>query len=323
MAYDRYDDRDRGYRGREDYGRERGYGRGHDGDDNWLERAGDRVRGWFAGDDDQDRAPGDQRGTRDRPYEPQGGYAYGGRDQGGWERSDRGYQGGYGRQGPREPGIGASAYGGQGRWNSDDAGRYADTYRSGGDFGHRSGASYGAGGYGDRNYGGPDTARGFHDPHYHEWRQRQMSELDRDYHEYRTENQRRFDEEFHSWRTARQGQRQALAQVREHQEVVGDDGEHVGTVDKVRDDQIILTRNDQAAGGRHHAIPSSWIQGVGEKVMLNRPGAKARAEWRKWERGDQAVGEGRSSRALGDRSASDNGPHVLERSFSGTYDRDD
>jgi len=314
MGNDRYGNRygrERGGRFEEGRGRG-GYDRGRDGDRGWMERAGEQMRGWFGGDDDD---PGRER------------YAYGDRDRGGWERSDRGpnaYQGGYGRQGRgHEPEVGPQAYGGQGMYEDRDAGRYADTYRGGrNEFSHREGAPYGNTGYGDRNYGNQDAqtsgGRGHvHDPHYHQWRERQMSELDRDYHEYRSENQQRFEEEFHSWRTARQGQRAALRQVREHMEVVGDDGEHVGAVDKVRGDQLILTRNDPAAGGRHHAIPSSWIQGVGEKVMLNRSAEKARGAWRDVE------GEG-SSRPLGhenDRNA--DGPHVLERSFSGTYNRDD
>lgn len=116
--------------------------------------------------------------------------------------------------------------------------------------------------------------------------------------------------------------------------MVGDDGARVGTVDKVRGDQIILTKNDPDAGGRHHAIPSSWVQGVGEKVMLNRSAEKARSGWRDWEGehareesrggGGQREGQGMTSPALGhERDRPDEGPHVLERSFSGTYDRKD
>ena len=97
------------------------------------------------------------------------------------------------------------------------------------------------------------------DSDYHSWRQGQMSQLDRDYDEYRRENRAKFENEFTAWRTGRQGQRDLLTKVDEHMEVVGSDGTHVGTVDKVRGDRILLTKSDQDAGGRHHSIPSSWL----------------------------------------------------------------
>ena len=95
------------------------------------------------------------------------------------------------------------------------------------------------------------------DRDYHSWRQGQMSQLDRDYDEYRRENRSKFENEFTTWRTSRQGQRELLNKVDEHMDVVGSDGAHVGTVDKVRGDRILLTKNDADAGGRHHSIPSS------------------------------------------------------------------
>ena len=86
---------------------------------------------------------------------------------------------------------------------------------------------------------------GRHDPHYGEWRQRQIDSLDRDYDEYRRENQSRFESEFADWRDQRQGKRQLLGQIREHMEVVGIDEEHVGTVDRIAGDRIILTKSDR------------------------------------------------------------------------------
>ena len=88
------------------------------------------------------------------------------------------------------------------------------------------------------------SASGLHDPHYGEWRRRQIDALDRDYDEYRRENQSRFENEFSDWRTTRQGKRQLLGNVREHMTVVGSDDEQIGTVDCVRGDQIILTKGD-------------------------------------------------------------------------------
>ena len=101
-----------------------------------------------------------------------------------------------------------------------------------------------------------DEARYGGDTDYHSWRRGQIAALDRDYNEYRRENQSRFDKEFGSWRQERQGQRDSLNRVDEHMEVVGSDGAHVGTVDKVRGDRILLTKSDKDAGGHHHSIPS-------------------------------------------------------------------
>ena len=39
-----------------------------------------------------------------------------------------------------------------------------------------------------------------------------------------------------------------LTQIREHMEVIGADGVHVGTVDKVEGDRIKLTKADSGAG---------------------------------------------------------------------------
>ncbi|MET4896501.1 DUF2171 domain-containing protein [Sphingomonadaceae bacterium jetA1] len=118
------------------------------------------------------------------------------------------------------------------------------------------------------------------DEDYHHWRTGQIAALDRDYDEYRNENRSKFHNEFNTWRTERQGQRGLLSKVTEHQEVVGSDGSHVGTVDKVRGDRILLTRNDKDAGGQHHSIPSRWLKSVEDKVTLAKTAAEAKAQWR-------------------------------------------
>lgn len=118
------------------------------------------------------------------------------------------------------------------------------------------------------------------DPHYGQWRRERIAEIDRDYNEYRRENADRFHREFTGWRTERQGQRDGLGRVSEHMEVLGSDGEHLGTVDKVRGDRIILTKNDPNAGGHHHSIPSRWIQSVDDKVTLRKTTEEARKAWK-------------------------------------------
>jgi hypothetical protein len=158
-----------------------------------------------------------------------------------------------------------------------------------------------------------DTYRGRrerpeHDPRYHAWRDRQMAEFDRDYDEYRREQQSGFDSDFGGWRTRRQTQRGSLGVVQEHQEVVGSDGKHVGTVDHVRGDRILLTKTDKDAGGHHHSIPSSWITRVADKVEIGKTAEQAQAHWKDEERGGFFRDDERGD-----------GPNVLNRSFSGTY----
>jgi hypothetical protein len=153
-----------------------------------------------------------------------------------------------------------------------------------------------------------------HDPHYAEWRQRRMSEFDRDYDEYRRENQSRFDREFGEWRQRRGEQRAALGRVREHMDVTGSDGGHVGTVDCTRGDRVVLTRSDEVSGGVHHVIPCAWIDRVDDKVVLNIEAEEARRRWQTEDRG----------RALFERKdLGQFGPHVLNRSFAGTYPDED
>ena len=65
----------------------------------------------------------------------------------------------------------------------------------------------------------------------------------------------------------------ALAeQITEHMAIVGSDGGHVGTVDKVEEDRIKLTKQDDP-GGRamhHHYLPVSAVASVdGNEVRLN------------------------------------------------------
>ena len=56
-----------------------------------------------------------------------------------------------------------------------------------------------------------------------------------------------------------------VAKIREHADVIGADGVHVGTVDRVEADRIKLTRNDSGEGshkGHHHFIPLSLVAEV-------------------------------------------------------------
>jgi len=156
------------------------------------------------------------------------------------------------------------------------------------------------------------------DDHYHNWRRQRIAELDRDYDEYRRENAQRFESEFDTWRRERQGQRDCLRHVTEHMEVVGLDGSHVGTVDKVRGDRIILTKSDPDAHGHHHSVPSRWIDSVDDKVKLRKTAEQAKAHWRDEERSGALFGEGHAESRGEDRQQWST-EHNLNRSFSGTY----
>jgi hypothetical protein len=149
------------------------------------------------------------------------------------------------------------------------------------------------------------------DPHYDSWRQRHLNDLDRDYDDYRREHQAKFESDFGSWREKRQQKRGLLGMIREHMEVVGNDDEHVGTVDKVISDRIILTKSDPESGGAHHSLSCSDIDRVeGSKVILDCSADQARNRWRDESRG----------RALFEREdQGEMGPRALDRSFEGTY----
>jgi hypothetical protein len=67
--------------------------------------------------------------------------------------------------------------------------------------------------------------------------------------------------------------------IREHMEVIGSDGPHVGTVDHVEGNTIRLTRNDPKAHGSHHWIPMDWVQSVDSVVRLNRSCDDAVRNW--------------------------------------------
>ena len=83
-----------------------------------------------------------------------------------------------------------------------------------------------------------------------------------------------------------------LSEVREHMEVIGADGVHVGTVDKVEGDRIKLTKADSGShSGHHHYISGGLVAAVEDgKVRLSAAGANAALL--EEEKGGEALGEG-------------------------------
>jgi hypothetical protein len=73
--------------------------------------------------------------------------------------------------------------------------------------------------------------------------------------------------------------------IREHMEVIGADGVHLGTVDKIDGDRIKLTKKDSGAeiegaegahAGHHHYISVGLVADVeGEQVRLSATAANA------------------------------------------------
>jgi hypothetical protein len=68
--------------------------------------------------------------------------------------------------------------------------------------------------------------------------------------------------------------------IKEHMEVIGSDGAHVGTVDNLEgSDKIKLTKSDAKSGGQHHIIPLAWVDKVDDKVRLKKSAKAAMADW--------------------------------------------
>jgi len=64
-----------------------------------------------------------------------------------------------------------------------------------------------------------------------------------------------------------------MKEIKEHMEIIGADGVHIGTVDKIEGARIKLTKNDSGEGshkGHHHFIEKRLVADVeGDKVRLS------------------------------------------------------
>ncbi|OLP53634.1 hypothetical protein BJF92_05635 [Rhizobium rhizosphaerae] len=68
------------------------------------------------------------------------------------------------------------------------------------------------------------------------------------------------------------------SEIREHAEVIGADGMHVGTVDRVEGNRIKLTKKDSGSehDGHHHFIPLDLVESVDDnRVRLSRSSGDA------------------------------------------------
>jgi hypothetical protein len=70
------------------------------------------------------------------------------------------------------------------------------------------------------------------------------------------------------------------SQIREHMEVLGSDGVHVGVVDAIEGGRLKLTRRDPAAAGTHHFIGLDQVASIEEGALrLARPASEEIANW--------------------------------------------
>ncbi|MCP9221599.1 DUF2171 domain-containing protein [Erythrobacter sp. LQ02-29] len=61
--------------------------------------------------------------------------------------------------------------------------------------------------------------------------------------------------------------------IKEHMEVADANGQHVGTVDEVKDDRIKLTKSD-ASDGSHHFIPLDDVEKLDDNRVYLKQGAR-------------------------------------------------
>jgi len=68
-----------------------------------------------------------------------------------------------------------------------------------------------------------------------------------------------------------------LSQLREHMEIVGADGVHIGTLDKVEGHRLKLSKRDSGSHhGHHHYISSGLVAAVeGDRIRLSANGDAA------------------------------------------------
>jgi hypothetical protein len=68
--------------------------------------------------------------------------------------------------------------------------------------------------------------------------------------------------------------------IREHMEIVGNDGEHVGIVVGIDPDGEIKISRSDTPDRLHHFLPLATVEFVDDRVHLNRTSTRAMAEWR-------------------------------------------
>jgi len=84
----------------------------------------------------------------------------------------------------------------------------------------------------------------------------------------------------------------SISEIREDMEVVGSDDQHVGTVDRIENDNIKLNKKD-SPNGVHHLIPVRWVDAVESNIVrLTKTAAEVMAEWSEAGNGEMRAGRG-------------------------------
>ena len=82
-----------------------------------------------------------------------------------------------------------------------------------------------------------------------------------------------------------------LSQIKEHMDVIGADGTHLGTVDKVEGDRIKLTKADSGSHGDHHHYLSSGLIAAVEGNQVRLSASAANAALLEEEEGGEAIAD--------------------------------
>jgi hypothetical protein len=69
------------------------------------------------------------------------------------------------------------------------------------------------------------------------------------------------------------------SEIKERMVVLGSDGEHVGTVDRVEDDDMIKLVHTDSPDGKHHYLPVDLVARVDEQLHLSITAEEAVEEW--------------------------------------------
>lgn len=83
-----------------------------------------------------------------------------------------------------------------------------------------------------------------------------------------------------------------LSQIQEHAKVIGADGVHVGTVDRVVGDRIKLTKDDGGEGhhkGHHHYISGGLVATVEDGTVRLSANADVAVTFEEEEEGEEAA----------------------------------
>ena len=86
-----------------------------------------------------------------------------------------------------------------------------------------------------------------------------------------------------------------LSNIQEHMDIIGADGVHVGTVDRVENGRIKLTKDDAGEGahkGHHHFISGEYVAEVEDGAVRLSANADVAVEHETEEDGKDALNDG-------------------------------